>query len=329
MEGHTRKGVMPMEGNRTLLKGGAGAPHLLLVCGALLLTVAAALAIVGLSARDAAGQSQGVVPLERAHAHNDYEHERPLYDALGHGFKSVEADIWLIDGELVVSHDDPRLPTTGKPEGTLESLYLKPLRERVKQNGGSVYRGDPDYFTLLVDIKSEDVATYRALHEELRAYRRMMTKFESGSVKDGAVTAIVSGNRPRAYMEAQRVRYAAYDGRIPDDLGGNNPQTFVPLVSQNWTRLFTWQGVGPMPEAEREKLRSIVTTAHANGQRVRFWATPELPETREAVWRELVAAEVDYINTDNLAALETFLLANDPQHTEPHVYWNGSTGGGR
>jgi hypothetical protein len=124
-------------------------------------------------------------------------------------------------------------------------------------------------------------------------------------------------------MEGQRVRYAAYDGRIPDDLG-NSPQTFVPLVSQNWTRLFTWQGVGPMPEAEREKLREMVATARANGQRVRFWATPEAPgDTREAVWRELVAAEVDYINTDNLDALEAFLLANAPQPTKPQVYWDG------
>jgi hypothetical protein len=29
-----------------------------------------------------------VEPLPRAHAHNDYEHERPLLDALDHGFTS-------------------------------------------------------------------------------------------------------------------------------------------------------------------------------------------------------------------------------------------------
>ena len=318
-------------GGRTLVAGRShgsiGASHLFRICVVLLLAVAAATVIVGLSARAVDSQESGeILSLERAHAHNDYEHERPLHDALGHRFKSVEADIWLIDGELVVSHDDPRLPTTEEPKGTLQSLYLEPLRRQIKANGGSVYRGDPDYFTLLVDIKSEDVATYRALHEELRVYRRILTKFESGSVKDGAVTAIVSGNRPRAYMEAQKVRYAAYDGRIPEDLGGNYPQTFVPLVSQNWTRVFTWQGVGPMPEAEREKLRNIVATAHEGGQRVRFWATPETPEAREAVWQELIAAEVDHINTDNLAALKTFLLANDPQPTEPYIYWNGSTG---
>ena len=31
-----------------------------------------------------------------AHAHNDYEHARPLHDALARGFGSVEADIWLV-----------------------------------------------------------------------------------------------------------------------------------------------------------------------------------------------------------------------------------------
>src|SRR5436190_12307328 len=31
-------------------------------------------------------------PLPQLHAHNDYEHKRPLFDALDHGFCSVEAD---------------------------------------------------------------------------------------------------------------------------------------------------------------------------------------------------------------------------------------------
>ena len=31
--------------------------------------------------------------LIHAHAHNDYEHARPLLDALDHGFCGVEADV--------------------------------------------------------------------------------------------------------------------------------------------------------------------------------------------------------------------------------------------
>ena len=62
-------------------------------------------------------------PLRHAHAHNDYEHPRPLLDALDHGFTSVEADVFLVDGQLLVAHD----PADLDPARTLESLYLDPL----------------------------------------------------------------------------------------------------------------------------------------------------------------------------------------------------------
>lgn len=39
------------------------------------------------------------------------------------------------------------------------------------------------------------------------------------------------------------------------------------------------------------------------------------------MWEELLAAHVDYINTDHLSALEAFLLENDPNPTEPYVSW--------
>src|SRR5688572_27216323 len=93
--------------------------------------------------------------LERAHDHNDHEHPRPLFDALDHGFQSVEADIWLVDGDLIIAHDPEDVPQAVQEGRTLESLYLEPLRQTVEQNGGSVYPGDHDYFTLLIDIKSE------------------------------------------------------------------------------------------------------------------------------------------------------------------------------
>lgn len=276
--------------------------------------------ITGLALAPSAASAQTPpLGLERAHAHNDYEHDRPLFDALSNGFKSVEADIWLVDGELLVAHDREAVQS-GR---TLESLYLAPLRELVKANGGSVYAGDPDYFTLLIDIKSDAVPTYRALHRELRRHQVMLTRFGPSGVDDGAVTAIVSGNRPRDLMQQQRVRYAGYDGRL-SDLGVATDPSFVPLISDNWTSHFIWQGVGPMPEAERQKLRGIVERAHATGQRVRFWATPEQAPQREAVWQELLDAQVDYINTDHLDALRDFLLRHDPQPTEPHVTWDGT-----
>ncbi|MER6620098.1 MULTISPECIES: phosphatidylinositol-specific phospholipase C/glycerophosphodiester phosphodiesterase family protein [unclassified Streptomyces] len=245
-------------------------------------------------------------PLWRAHAHNDYEHPRPLLDALDHRFGSVEADIYLVGGQLLVAHD----PEDLDPSRTLESLYLDPLTARVRAHHGSVYRGHRRPLQLLIDIKTEGASTYLELDRRLRRYRHLFTTCVHGRVLPGPVTAVVSGDRAaRAPMEAQRVRRAFYDGRLTD-LGSTAPASFVPLISDNWTLNFTWQGVGAFPDAERRKLRDIVGTAHARGQRVRFWATPDLPgPARDALWGELVAADVDHLNTDDLAGLEAFLDA--------------------
>ena len=268
-----------------------------------------ALAVSAVIAADpAAAPTADVAPLERAHAHNDYAHERPLLDALDAGFTSVEADVWLVDGELRVAHD---LEDT-RPGVTLRSLYLDPLAERRSECGGSVYRGWDGSLQLLIDIKSDGPSTYAAIDEALRAYPQLMTRWTDGKVHERAVTAVISGNRPLADMAAQRTRFAGYDGRLAD-LGSGRPATLMPLVSDNWTTHFTWTGVGPMPEAERERLRSIVATAHDSGYRVRFWATPDQPgAARDALWAELVAAGVDHVNTDDLTGLREFLLAEDP-----------------
>jgi hypothetical protein len=274
-----------------------------------LLLLLAVVGLVGGAVPVAAAPAQERVrPLAQAHAHNDYEHPRPLFDALDAGFTSVEADIYLVGTELLVAHD----PEDLDPARTLAALYLEPLRERVIHNHGSVYRGYRGEFQLLIDIKTEGESTYAALDALLRQprYAFLWTGFRHGRVVDGAVTAVVSGNRPRATMAAQRTRVAFYDGRIAnaDDLGPGADARLTPLVSDNWTNLFSWQGVGAFPAEEKARLRDIVRTAHRAGQRVRFWATPDTPgPARDAVWRELVAAGVDHINTDDLKGLADFL----------------------
>ncbi|SDH74555.1 phosphatidylinositol-specific phospholipase C/glycerophosphodiester phosphodiesterase family protein [Nonomuraea jiangxiensis] len=269
---------------------------ILAAAGALLLTAAPALA------------ADRAEPLPRAHAHNDYEHERPLLDALDRGFTSVEADIYLVEGELRVGHD----PEDLQPGRTLQSLYLDPLARRVKQGHGHVYPRDRRPLQLLVDIKNNGAATYTELDRVLKAYRKMLTTYAKGRVKDGAVTVVVSGDRPRDLMAAQERRYAFYDGRMSDL--GQGGASLIPLISDNWTNHFTWNGTGDMPAAERAKLREIVATAHRDGQRVRFWATPDVAgPARDAIWRELVAADVDHINTDDLDGLREFLRRYDTE----------------
>jgi len=256
------------------------------------------LALLGAAWTAVAADTAQPVPLACAHSHNDYEHKRPLLDALTAGFCSVEADVWLVDGQLLVAHNRSQT----RKERTLQSLYLDPLRERVEKNGGRVYPGGPS-LTLLIDFKTEASATYRALNEALKPYATILTKFHSDRTQTNAIIIIVSGNRPLELMQSETVRHAGYDGRLADLETPASPH-FMPLVSDNWTTHFQWRGSGPLPEAQKQKLKQLVGKAHQQGKRLRLWAAPDLP----AAWRELLAAGVDLINTDDLEGFRRFLL---------------------
>ena len=237
-------------------------------------------------------------PLTRVHAHNDYEHKRPLFDALDRGFCSVEADIFLVNGQLLIAHTRSQV----RSERTLQALYLDPLRERVKKNGGRVYPDGPEV-TLLIDIKTDWKPTYLALRDVLKNYQDMLSTFRGDAKQTNAVIAIITGNRSKEMFAGETVRYAALDGDL-DDLDSESSANLIPWISSNWARTFRWRGSGPIPEPEKRKLKEIVEQAHQRGRRVRFWGAPDFP----AFWRELLAENVDLINTDDLAGAQKFLL---------------------
>lgn len=239
-------------------------------------------------------------PLSQAHAHNDYEHAQPLFDAVDHGFCSVEADIWLMPEGLLVGHDRKDL----RPGRTLQSLYLNPLRERIQANGGHVYRGGPTFY-LLIDVKTDAEPTYATLDKALAGYADILSAVRDGKEEPKAVSVVLSGNRAIDTIAKQPVRYVGIDGR-PETLDTNPAANLFPWISANWTLLFGWKGDGTIPAAEKQKLTDLVQRAHAQGRKVRFWATAE----KEAVWKELLAAGVDYINTDKLDELQKFLTTN-------------------
>ncbi len=245
-----------------------------------------------------------VVPLTNAHAHNDYEHTRPLFDALSHGFCSVEADIFVTpEKTLLVGHNKADL----KPERTLQKLYLDPLRQRIKEQGGSVFKdsnGKPVPFTLLIDIKTDSASTYPVLHEVLSQYADIFTEVRDGKVTERAITVILSGSRPSLIeLSKQSPRYAGYDGRL-SDLNSEVPSHLMPMISDNWALKFGWNGTGTMSNKDREKLDKVVQQAHSKGRKLRFWATPE----KEAFWQMQLDSKIDVINTDRLNELKLFLL---------------------
>ena len=238
------------------------------------------------------------VPLRRAHSHNDYVHARPLHEALELGYCSVEADIYLVEGRLLVGHDRKDL----KPDRTLEALYLDPLQAIARRNGGRIHRAVAT-ITLLIDIKTEAEATYLALDTVLSRYPDLLTSFSPVQTEPRAVTVIISGNRAVDVIARQSSRRAAIDGR-PTDLEGSASAALIPWISANWSDLSKWRGNGAMPAADREKLSRWVTLAHQQGRALRFWNTPDTP----AMWQLLLEAGVDIIGADHLAPFRDFLL---------------------
>jgi len=267
------------------------------------------LILLALFLLDAVGRAQTVdqeacrPPLIHAHAHNDYEHTHPLFDALSHGFASVEADIHLVDGQLLVAHGRKEVI----PGRTLQALYLDPLRARATHYGGRIYTNGDSVFYLLIDTKTEANPTYTVLNRVLLDYRDILTEFVSNGVTRRAVTVVLTGNRPREMLALEPRRIAGLDGEFAD-LDKPDPQSTLLWVSDNWSRYFTWRGDGPIPQKEREKVRLIVRQAHQLHAKARFWGAPDTP----AFWQEIREDGVDLINTDDLAGAEKFLRGRPP-----------------
>ncbi len=249
-------------------------------------------------ADDNSDRAEQLPPLIHAHAHNDYVHHRPLFDALDHGIASVEADIHLVDGQLLVAHDRSQV----KPDRTLQSLYLDPLRARAKKFGGRIYpNGDPTFY-LLIDTKSDPNATWAVLRKVLEGYSDLVTKFDGKMVESKAVTVVLTGGRPRAALLKEPVRLAGLDALMPD-LDKPNPNGIFLWMSEDWKHFFTWRGSGPMPDYEKARLQDIVVKAHARNMKVRFWDAPQSTN----FWRELRSDGVDLLNVDDLDGAEKFL----------------------
>jgi len=233
-----------------------------------------------------------------AFSHNDYWRDRPLFDALGYGFNCVEADLWLIDGELYVAHDRP----AADPSIIFRELYLKPLAERIKGNNGKVFPGSDRPFFLMVDFKTNGEEAYPVLKKELEPYKELFCSVENGIYKERAVLLFISGDRPIESLSAETTRITFLDGRIKD-LGKGISKTIMPVVSDNYSSYISWRGEGVMPEEELSKMRGFIRKAHDEGKLFRWWGAPDTPEFKRFFNEE----GVDLIGADDLQILHEVL----------------------
>lgn len=226
------------------------------------------------------------LPFRGGHSHNDYERKHPLFDALDNGLTSVEADVWVVANELWVGHDKKDLTK----ERTLESLYLKPLEKLDKK-----HKIKP--LILLIDFKSEAEPTYKLLKELLAKYKPMFTEFRKDTFILNTVTVIISGNRPGSLL-SENTRYAALDGRF-DDISFQYGSTFYPLISENWSKYFSWKGDQEISADELAKLRELVKKCHQQQKLIRFWGLPSDPGKVNLFWELFGDEKIDLLGVDN------------------------------
>lgn len=233
-----------------------------------------------------------------AFSHNDYERAHPLADALSYNFNCVEADLWLIDGELYVSHDS----VAPDPDITFEKLYLQPLVERIRKNNDKVYPGSDRPFYLMVDCKTDGEAMYPVLKKKLEPYESLFCHEKDGKLQESAVLFYLSGNNPRKAVTAETDRFIFLDGTIKD-LGKDVPAVLMPVVSDNYKAYIGWNGEGEMPADKLEKMRGYIRQTHAEGKLFRWWGAPDTPEFKKLFIKE----GVDLIGADDLQSLSKIL----------------------
>ncbi len=225
------------------------------------------------------------------HSHNDYETDRPLFEALEAGATSIEVDVWLVDGTLRASHLRPLSP---EHSPTLEQLYLQPLASWVAEHGGEIYPGYGKKVQFMIDVKHDAAASLAALTEACRPYRGLPIEF------------IISGNRDIHGILSEPDQLFSIDGRL-GDIENTSQMTRTPMISMPFRDFSSWKGRGEMPLADEQKITEAATSVHEAGATFRLWGIPQ----NEKVWENLKELGVDWINADELSRGMEFLRSGN------------------
>ncbi|MEK7719666.1 MAG: phosphatidylinositol-specific phospholipase C/glycerophosphodiester phosphodiesterase family protein [Bacteroidota bacterium] len=229
-----------------------------------------------------------------AHSHNDYEQKIPFYLAYNARFGSIEADIWAINGELFVAHNKSAIAASK----TLDILYIQPIVELFKKNGGKVSSDISYTFQLMIDLKTEVEPTLSLLTEKLKKYPEVFDP----AVNKNAVRITITGNRPEPTRFKDYPVFISFDGNVSKRYDPEQLKR-VALYSENLVVFTKWRATEAIPEKEEVRLKQIIDSVHGINKKIRFW---NAPDTQDA-WKILMGLGVDFINTDHIPELSTFL----------------------
>ncbi|KAG6829392.1 hypothetical protein H0H92_004660 [Tricholoma furcatifolium] len=270
--------------------------------------------------------TQNIVP-KQIHSHNDYWRDVPLLTALSFGVASVEADVWLVDGQLMgsnanIGHEEAALTAAR----TLDSVYIQPLLSILAQQNPidkfTVNQTTPNgvfdmssgtSLQLLIDMKTDGTDTLPFVLQAIDPLRKAnyLTTSTLGNLVTSAITVVGTGNTPLEGIQALEPRDMFFDAPLN---GLSNPPangtwnvTLSPLASVDYGAVVGWDGIQNITEEQRSTIISLVQTAHDLGIKARFWDTPGWPiEARSNVWQELLNDGADWLNADDLKAASEF-----------------------
>jgi len=225
-----------------------------------------------------------------AHSHNDYMQEIPFWQAYYANFGSIEADVFLVKGELWVAHTEEELLSAR----TLESLYLDPILKQIKLNKGNIYSDANKKLQLLIDIKQDYKTSLNALVNSLKKYPEITS---SQTIK-----IVITGGRPQPGDFKNYPNYLYFDGDLDKNYTDDQLKR-VGMFSADLTGLIKWNGKGIPRDEETTKIRTAVEKAHAQHKPVRFYGAPDFTNA----WVNLMDMGADYINTDHIPDLKKFM----------------------
>jgi hypothetical protein len=221
------------------------------------------------------------------HAHNDYEKAKPLTNAVRNRVYSIEADIYLYKGKLVVAHDKKELPTAK----ALESLYLQPIIKLFKQHKG-IISTDKNYApVLMIDIKENGEQVLTELIKLLSPHRSVFDR----SVNKRALQVVISGDRTISSKWSSYPAYILFDGR-PYETYDSAAMQRVAFISDSYSKYIS-------SGDSTTQVKELAKKVHDMGKLLRLWANPDNPQS----WKELLQLGVDIINTDKVAECRKYL----------------------
>lgn len=219
------------------------------------------------------------------HSHNDYAQRVPFYQAYAQQVSSIEADVFLHDGQLLVGHDVEDL----RADMTFEALYVEPIVTLFARNGGRAFRDSDQTLQLMVELKSETDPTLRAVAALLGRWPEVFDP----EVNPAAVRVAVTGRVPVPEAFDRYPRFLGFDGAW--DAGYTPAQLErIALISTNFRDFSQWNGKGTIIPAEKARIEQVINRAHELGKPVRFWNAPE----GTTVYYTFYDMGIDYINTD-------------------------------